>query len=101
MLYKVKQDIIPRDIASVYFLVDIHDKTYYDARRIYSTNQCGYEIFKIMNNFDTLFSIDEIFSRFISLLNNYQDSMHDIVLADITTFIQELVSIGYVIGVEK
>lgn len=101
MLYKVKQDIIPRDIASVYFLVDIHDKTYYDVRRIYSTNQCGYEIFKIMNSIDTLFSVDEVFSQFISLLNNYQDSMHDTILADITTFIQELVSIGYVIGVEK
>lgn len=96
MRYRNTEGIIPRDIASIYFLVDIHDKTYYDAKRIYSTNQCGYEIFRIISSFEGPCTIDELFRVFITKVNDYQESMKTMVMEDISNFVKDLVLIGYI-----
>ena len=94
-MYKVKGDVIPRDIAGIYFLVDISEKDYYSKKEIFSTNQTGYEQFKIMQDLN-VFTIDDLVSRFIMCLTDYTDELYAPILSDTTAFIRDLITAGYV-----
>lgn len=94
MLYHVKEDVIPRDIAGVYFLVDITEKDYYSKKEIFSTNETGYELFKIMKRL-SVFSVVDVLQEFVKLLNDYNDNMYDMILEDTEKFIADLVSASY------
>lgn len=94
MLYHVNEAIIPRDIAGVFFLVDITEKDYYSKKKIYSTNEIGYEQFRIMKQL-SVFSVRSVLQEFIKLLNDYNDGMYAMILKDAEVFIADLVAAGY------
>ena len=94
MLYRAKDEIIPRDIAGIYFLVDITEKSYYAKKEIYSTNEIGYEQFRIMKRL-SVFSVRDMLQEFIMLLNNYNDDMYNAILKDAEVFVADLVAAGF------
>ncbi len=94
MLYRAKDEVIPRDIAGIYFLVDITEKDYYSKKEIYSTNEIGYEQFKIMKML-SVFSVPDMLQEFIKLLNDYNDNMYDMILKDAERFVANLITAGY------
>lgn len=95
MEYTVNGDIIPRNIAGVYFLVDIHEKDYYVKQEMFTTNQCGYEIFRIMKSLPQPFTLPLVFEKFTKILSNYSSEMDNQIYSDIQNFIDELLRVNY------
>lgn len=96
MGYIINCDIIPRNIAGVYFLVDIHEKDYYVKQEMFTTNQCGYEIFRIMKSLPQPFTLPVVFEKFTALLSNYSPEMDEQIHSDIQNFVGELICAKYV-----
>lgn len=94
MLYRIKEGIIPRNIAGIYFLVDITEKDYYFKKEIFSTNNIGYIQFNIMKEL-SIFSLYDILQHFIKLLDDYKENMYDQIFKDTESFIANLLSVGY------
>ena len=101
MEYTVGRDIVPRDIAGVYFLVDIHEKDYYVKQKMFTTNQCGYEMFKIMKSLPQPFTSDLVFEKFTALLCDYSPEMDAQIHSDIQSFVNDLLCASYVKEVEE
>lgn len=96
MQYAIKKEIIPRNIAKRYFLVDITAKDYYDQKRIYSTNECGYTLFIIMKSLSAPFSVPTLTSELIKQISDYRDDLYPVIASDIASFLKELTDIGYI-----
>lgn len=101
MKYIVREGIIPRDIAGVYFLIDIHDKSYYDSKKIYTTNQIGYELCSIMMKKTDGFIITDIVDELKRLLINYSDDLYNQIISDVNKFVKELSRIGYILEIKE
>ena len=98
--YTIREGIVARNIGGVYFLVDIHNKDYYNNKSLDRINQTGYEIVRIIQN-RKLCNIVAIMSDFLELLIDYNQSLKDCIEKDIRSFIQELENKGYVIKYPK
>lgn len=94
--YAVREGIIARNIGGVYFLVDIHNKDYYNNKSLDRINQTGYEIVRIIQN-RKLCNIVAIMSDFLGLLKQYDKSSKSCIEKDICSFIQQLVNKGYIV----
>ena len=94
MKYIAKNEIVPRNIAGVYFLVDISERDYYIKKKIFSTNETGYTQFLIMKELGS-FSIEDILCRFITLLTDYEESMYGQIYKDTKAFVMSLIAAGY------
>lgn len=96
MQYQIAKEIVPRDIAQRYFLVDVTSKDYYDRKKIYATNQCGYELFRIMISINGPFAVADLFHKFVEKLTDYEEPMKETIEADIQMFLNELLAIEYI-----
>ena len=83
-----------RDIAGIYFLVDIEEKRYYKDKVIPSFNDTGKELIKIMYKLQRFDEI-EVYKEFILLINYVDFELEEIIKNDISEFIKELIDKGY------
>lgn len=96
MAFIANQGVIPRNIAGIYFLVDIHERDYYAKKQIFSTNQCGYELFRIMRALNHPFTVEELLEQFLLLLTEDARNERDQIKSDVLQFIDELKGVGYI-----
>lgn len=50
IFYSIKEGIVLRDVGGVVFLIDIHEKYYYDYKNLFSVNDIGKVIIKFALN---------------------------------------------------
>lgn len=93
--YTLNKNIRVRDIGGVNFIVDIHEKAYYDKKDLYRINETGKLIIQYMND-NTISNIDGVVSYIKSKINNYEIDMNDIIYADCKEFIELLLKEGYI-----
>ena len=98
--YSIREGIVARNIGGVFFLVDIHNKDYYNNKTLDRINRTGYEIVKIIQN-RKLCNTVAIMSDFLELLKEYDQSLKRCIEKDIQSFIQQLENKGYVIKYPK
>ena len=92
--YVLRDGIILRDIAGIYFLVDINDKHCYDLKKIYRVNETGKCIVEYLRNH--ICTLNGIVSYIRSVIINYEPEMYDTIYNDCETFIQYLINKGYI-----
>jgi len=95
MVYRIRRELVPRNIAGRYFIVDTTEKDYYDTKQIFTVNQSGYEMFKIMDSLN-IFSENDLFTRFVLLFNDITPEIHSAIKSDISFFLQQLIEKHYV-----
>ena len=95
--YCLNENIRMRDIGGVKFLVDIHEKNYYDKDKkdLCRINEIGGLIIEYMQN-KKVSNIDGIVSWIKSNITNYHVNMNDEIYADCKEFIESLVKEGYI-----
>lgn len=95
--YCLNENIRMRDIGGVKFLVDIHEKNYYDKDKkdLCRINEIGGLIIEYMQN-KKVSNIDGIVSWIKSNITNYHVNMNDEIYADCKEFIKSLVKEGYI-----
>lgn len=98
--YTIREGIVARNIGGVYFLVDIHNKDYYDNKLLERVNQTGYEIVRIIQN-RKICNIVAIMYDFLGLLKGYDQSLKSCIEKDINSFIRQLENKGYIIKYPK
>lgn len=95
-MYQVREGIILRDIAGIYFLIDIHKKNCYDLQKIDTVNEIGKEVFGIIMNQKNI-TLDEIIDKLTAKIINYTPDMREKISNDISKFVEQMVDKGYII----
>lgn len=95
MRYVLRDGIVCRDIAGIFFAVDINDKHFYRNRQINNLNETAYVLLSIMSNKES-FSIEEIVVELESKLSKESNVDHDTLTRDITSFVKQLECRGWV-----
>ena len=87
--YALNEGIVLRDIGGISFLIDIHEKHYYDLKNMFSVNEMGQVIVKyLMAN--GVCTLEGIVSYLRSLIKNYNAELYPIIYSDCKTFIEYL-----------
>lgn len=99
-MFKVREKLITRDIAGIFFIIDIADKYCYDVKKIYSVNNIGKVLFDIMLD-NQIFNSEIITNQLIGILTNYSIEQYGKIKSDVEKFINQLVNVGYILEVEN
>lgn len=92
--YSMREGLILRDIGGISFLVDIHEKHYYDLKNLFSVNETGKIIIKyIMEN--GVCTLEAVVSNLRSVIKNYRAEMYPVIYEDCQMFIEQLRMYGY------
>lgn len=92
--YSMREGIVLRDIGGISFLIDIHEKHYYDLKEILSVNEIGQAIIKyLMTN--GVCTLDGVVSYLRSLIKNYNAELYPVIYSDCKMFIEFLESNAY------
>lgn len=94
MYYSLNRGLVLRNIGGVTFLIDIHEKNYYDSKSIFSVNQTGKAIIEYFKN-NNIGTVEGAVSYLKSLLIDYTSDLYPILFADCTAFILTLLDKGY------
>ena len=92
MFYQFNNDYVLRDIAGIYFAVNIADKDVYRSKKIYSVNLTAFALLNIAKN-KTSFSVQELLDEFVLLLKG-DDIDRNVIYADLTSFCEDSVEKG-------
>lgn len=95
IFYSIKEGIVLRDVGGVIFLIDIHEKYYYDYKNLFSVNDIGKVIIKFALN-NKVFTIEAVVSYLKSIIKDYHPEMYSLIYSDCQKFINELLDLGYV-----
>ena len=95
IFYSIKEGIVLRDVGGVVFLIDIHEKYYYDYKNLFSVNDIGKVIIKFALN-NKVFTIEAVVSYLKSIIKDYHPEMYSLIYSDCQKFINELLDLGYV-----
>lgn len=95
IFYSIKEGIVLRDVGGVVFLIDIHEKYYYDYKNMFSVNDIGKVIIKFALN-NKVFTIEAVVSYLKSIIKDYHPEMYSLIYSDCQKFINELLDLGYV-----
>lgn len=96
--YSMREGLVLRDIGGISFLVDIHEKHYYDLKNLFSVNETGQVIIKyLMSN--GVCTLDGIVSHLRSLIKNYNAELYPVIYSDCKTFVEHLQENGYLLEV--
>lgn len=96
--FSMREGLILRDIGGISFLIDTHEKQYYDLKELFSVNETGRVIIKyLMEN--EVCTLDGIVSQLRSLIKNYNAELYPIIYSDCKIFIELLQSYGYLMEV--
>ena len=92
--YSMREGLVLRDIGGISFLVDIHEKHYYDLKNLFSVNETGKIIIKyIMEN--GVCTLEAVVSNLRSVIKNYCAEMYPVIYEDCQMFIEQLRMYGY------
>ena len=92
MLYQFNNDYVLRDIAGIYFAVNIADKNVYLNKKIYSVNLTAFALLGIAQK-RGCFSVQELLEEFVLLLKG-DNIDRSVIYADITSFCEDSVEKG-------
>lgn len=92
--YAVKDGLVLRDIGGILFLIDIHEKHYYDLKQLFSVNETGQIILKYMME-NGVCNLDGIVSYLRSLIKNYDAKQYPVIYSDCKKFVESLQTNGY------
>lgn len=96
--FSMREGLILRDIGGISFLIDTHEKQYYDLKELFSVNETGRVIIKyLMEN--EVCTLDGIVSQLRSLIKNYNAELYPVIYSDCKIFIELLQSYGYLMEV--
>lgn len=93
--YSVKEGMILRNIGGVVFLIDIHEKHYYDLKNLFSVNETGKCIIEYMMN-QGVCNLEGIVSHLRSVIKDYNAELYPIIYSDCKMFVELLQRNGYV-----
>ncbi len=93
--YSVKEGMVLRNIGGVLFLIDIHEKHYYDLKNLFSVNETGKCIIEYMMN-QGVCNLEGIVSHLRSLIKDYNAELYPIIYSDCKMFVELLQENGYV-----
>lgn len=96
MSYSVREGIVCRDIAGVYFAVDIHDKHFYRNKQINCLNEIAYTLLTIMQESGE-FTAEDIAEKLEDKLSKDAEVPHERILSDVSGFIAALEERGWVV----
>lgn len=92
--YSMKKDMVFRDIGGVSFLIDIHEKHYYDLKSLLSINETGKVIIEYLLQ-NGVVTIDGVVSHLRSLIKNYNEELYPVIYSDCKMFLEMLQKNGY------
>lgn len=95
MYYSLNQGLVLRDIGGVIFLINIHEKNYYNSKQIFSVNETGKAIIEYFQR-NSIGTIEGAVSYLKSLLKNYTPDLYPTIYADCQAFITRLLDKGYI-----
>lgn len=92
--YSIKEGLVLRNIGGVNFLIDIHEKHYYDLKNLFSVNETGKCIIEyfLSNGVATL---DGVVAHLRSLIKDYKAELYPVIYSDCEAFIEMLQENGY------
>ena len=93
--FSMKAGLVVRNVGGVYFLIDIHEKDYYNLKILYRLNEIGQEIVKYGIS-RGVFTIDSLVCNLKRRIVAYQPEMYGQIYTDCKEFISELQKMGYV-----
>lgn len=93
--YSVKEGLILRNIGGVLFLIDIHEKHYYDLKNLFSVNETGKCIIEYMMN-QGVCNLEGIVSHLRSVIKDYNAELYPVIYSDCKMFVEMLQRNGYV-----
>lgn len=92
--YSIREGLVLRNIGGVNFLIDIHEKHYYDLKNLFSVNETGKCIIEyfLSNGVATL---DGVVAHLRSLIKDYKAELYPVIYSDCEAFIEMLQENGY------
>lgn len=96
--YQLKVGIVLRNIGGIWFLIDIHEKHYYEYKNLFVLNEVGKLIveFLFANKVCTL---DGMVSYIKSRISNYIPELNSTIYNDCNSFITRLIEKGFLLEV--
>ena len=95
MIYKVKEGLVCRNIAGIYFAIDIHDKYFYRNKNIDRLNEIAYTLLSSMIK-SGKFTVEDITRDLETKLDPNVIIKHEEVLLDVNNFVKELIDKGWI-----
>lgn len=92
--YALKVGLVLRNIGGVSFLVDIHEKHYYDLKELFSVNETGKAIIEYLFA-NEVCTLDGIVSYLKSIILNYTEELYPVIYTDCEIFLKSLKTNGY------
>ena len=92
--YSVREGLVLRNIGGVVFLIDIHEKHYYDLKNLFSVNETGKSIIEYMMQ-QGVCTLDGIVSYLRSVIKDYNAQLYPIIYSDCKMFVELLQRNGY------
>ena len=96
--FSIREGLVLRDLGGISFLIDIHEKQYYDLKELFSVNETGQVIIKYLM-INGVCTLDGIVSHLRSLIKNYNNELYPAIYSDCKMFIELLQSYGYLMEV--
>ncbi|MBQ7559832.1 MAG: PqqD family protein [Synergistaceae bacterium] len=91
MIYEVKEGLVLRNIAGIYFVIDIHDKYFYRNRNIDRLNEIAYAILSSIVG-RKQFTVEDITIELETKLDPNTKVKHEEILSDVNNFVKELIN---------
>lgn len=94
MSYKIREGLVCRDIAGVYFLIDIHDRHFYRNRQLNCLNPTAYLMISSMIGRGS-FSAEDILADVVAGLDPQGGVPEERIRADIAKLLDVMVAKGW------
>ena len=95
MEYTISEGLVCRDVAGVYFVIDIHDKHFYRNKEVNNVNEIAYALICIMNE-QKKFTVASVTDALMLKLNPNEAIAREMILTDVQEFIDFLMKKGWI-----
>lgn len=89
MNFTIRDGLVCRNIAGIYFVIDIYDKHFYRNKEVNNLNQIAYELLMIMNEQKT-FTAESVTDALILKLDPNENIPQEQIIMDVQDFIKFL-----------
>ena len=96
--YSMREGLVLRDIGGISFLIDTHEKHYYDLKELLSVNETGQAIIKYLM-IAGVSTLGGIVSYIRSLIKDNDKELYSVIYSDCETFVDLLQTNGYLLEV--
>lgn len=90
-IYEINDGFVCRNIAGIYFAIDIHDKYFYRNKNIYCLNEIAYALLSSMIE-RKQFTVEDITIELEGKLAPNANITHEEILLDVCNFVKELIN---------